>query len=150
MFTFIRTAIDYVVAKVTAAYQAVVNFFFAKEEKKETASSAEEGTSMGAAAAKAVLAFNQAIRNDESEANVVKAFQDAMIPGMNFDLAAKDAFRVIIDGMKLEATFDESTHATFFNYYRGVTPIVEKFATVTKLDVSEFYIQMEKFGSDKK
>jgi hypothetical protein len=27
MFTFIRTAIDYVVAKVVAAYQAVVNFF---------------------------------------------------------------------------------------------------------------------------
>lgn len=101
---------------------------------------------MCSTAAKALLAFNQAIRHDESEANVVKAFQDAMIPGMNFDLSAKDAFRVIIDGMKLEATFDESTRATFFNYYRGVTPIIEKFAAVTKLDVSEFYVQLKRFG----
>lgn len=35
MFKFIQTAIDYVVAKVTAAYQAVVNFFFGKEEEKK-------------------------------------------------------------------------------------------------------------------
>ena len=35
MFKFIQTAIDYVVAKVTAACQAVVNFFFGKEEEKK-------------------------------------------------------------------------------------------------------------------
>ena len=81
MFTFIRNAIDYVVAKVKAAYQTVVNFFFAKEEKKET--SDEE----------------KAAKQKATEEAIAKAVNDAEVSG----LATTEADKAIV-ALCVEAT----------------------------------------------
>lgn len=141
MFKFIQNAIDYVVAKVTAAYQAVVNFFFGKEEeKKETKK--DDACFFDATAQDAVDKFNASVEEDSSVDNVSKAFLAVVSGEVVADATVVDvttAYSNIVSFLKGFCDKDAvELRSMWFSYYTTLRPVLVKTTEVCGLDISTF------------
>ena len=135
MFTFIRTAIDYVVAKVVAAYQAVVNFFFAKEEKKETTSTTSTETKTTERATAFFVLVEEGKNTPEATA---KAFAD-MVYGCHNEKTLDEAFDDYIELAKSKVAEDKEVNAYLLDVLKMEERVFIALKNICGKDVSAYY-----------